>query len=138
MPERLHFMIRTPHELLLDVQLLAARVPSQSGQVGLRAHAEPMMLVVEPGLIVLRGAPEAHQLAASAGGLLDVQPARAVLFTPFAALGADAAELLSALERAFAVPDSELSVRRKLGDLEQRIVRELSQRSLPGRAGGTA
>jgi hypothetical protein len=45
----------------------------------------------------------------------------------------DAAEVLDALDDAFSTPDSELTARRRLGELEQRIVKEIRQPSSPKR-----
>ncbi len=127
MLERLHLLIRTPHETVLDAQVSAARIPTETGQVGLRPSEEPLVLVVEPGLVILR-MDGGLRFAATAGGLLESDRERSVLYTPFAVLGAVDTEVLASLVRALATPDSELSARRQLGELEQRIVQELRQR----------
>lgn len=135
MAERLHFVIRTPHETVLDTELAAVRIPTESGQVGLRSREEPLVLVVEPGLLILRS-DHGLRFAATAGGLLDSHRERSVLYTPFAVLGDLEADVLAALDSALATPDSELNARRRLGELEQRIVQELRHRPPVGRAGG--
>lgn len=124
MSARLHVEIRTPHAIALEADALAARVPTATGQVGLRPRGEPLVLVVEPGLVVLR-TPGASRYAATAGGLLRADRERCVLYTPFAVTGDDAHAVLHALERALETPDSELVARKGLDELEQRIVREL-------------
>jgi F0F1-type ATP synthase epsilon subunit len=129
----LRMVIRTPHEIILDADVRAARVPSETGQVGLRPRQERFVLVVEPGLVILRSQ-DGTRFAATAGGLLQVDRQRCVLYTPFAVLGSDEAEVLAALDRAVAVPNGELSARRALGALEQRIVTEIRQRSPLARA----
>jgi F0F1-type ATP synthase epsilon subunit len=128
MTDPLRLIIRTPSEVVLDTRVQGARVPTPSGQAGLRPRQEPLLLVVEPGLIVyhLDGEP---RFAASAGGLFQADRDRAVLYTPFAVLGERAEDVIEALDRAFAVPDSELAARRRLGELEDRIVKELRHRS---------
>ena len=133
MLERLHLLIRTPHETVLDAQIEAARIPTETGQVGLRPRQEPLVLVVEPGLVILRVA-GGVRFAATAGGLFESDRERSVLYTPFAVLGGVDTEVLAALDRALATPDSELSARRRLGELEQRIVQELRQRPPVARA----
>jgi F0F1-type ATP synthase epsilon subunit len=127
MPEQLHVLILTPHETVLDMQVRAVRVPTETGQVGLRPCEEPFVLVVEPGLVILR-VDGGRRFAATAGGLLESDRERSVLYTPFAVLGDVDSEVLAALDRALTTPDSELSARRQLGELEQRIVKELRQR----------
>jgi F0F1-type ATP synthase epsilon subunit len=132
MIERLRFVIRTPHEIVVDARVEAARVPTESGQVGLRPRQEPFALVLEAGLCIVRG--DATRLAATAGGLLEADRDTATLYTPFAVVGERGEDLLAALERALATPDSELAARRRLGELEQHIVQELRQRPKVARA----
>ena len=52
--QQLHVTIRTPRETVVDQDVASLRVPTQSGQVGLRPRGEPSVLAVEAGLIVLR------------------------------------------------------------------------------------
>jgi len=127
MIERLRLVIRTPHEVVVDERVRAARVPTESGQVGLRPRQEPFVLVVEPGLLLLR-LDDGVRFAATAGGLLDSARETSTLYTPFAVVGARGDEVLAALERALATPDSELEAHRRLGELEQHIMKELQHR----------
>ncbi len=127
MDERLRLSIRTPHEVVVDAEVDSARVPTASGQVGLRPRQEPFIAVVEPGLVLLDAGGE-RRFAATAGGLLRTDRATAVLATPFAVTGPDGESVLRALDEAFAIPDSELATRRRLAELEQRIVAELNPR----------
>jgi F0F1-type ATP synthase epsilon subunit len=135
MREQLQFLIRTPREIVLERGIRGLRVPTVSGQVGIRRGAEPLLLVVEAGLIVVH-AGGVDSFAASAGGLLECDAQRCVLYTPFAVTGAADAEVLAALDRALATPDGELAARRHLDELEQRIVRELGHRSRRGQGAG--
>ncbi len=130
MSHSLRFLICTPHQNILDEQVRAARVPTETGQVGLRPGQEPLLLVIEPGLILFR--PEtAPRFAATVGGLLHCQREQCILYTPFAVVGEDEATVLAALSPALMTPDSELTARRQLGELEQRIVNELHQGRAP-------
>jgi len=128
MNDRLHFRILTPHAAVLDARVAGARIPTQTGQVGLRPNQEPLVLVVDPGLIVFRIDDRRH-FAASAGGLLESHRDEAVIYTPYAAHGDTDTEVLDALRGALAEPDGELSARKRLGELERRIVHELRQRA---------
>jgi len=134
--ERLRFLIRTPHESVVNSEVRAARVPAETGLVGLRPRQEPVLFVVEPGLVVLRE-DSGTRYAATAGGLLHCERELCILSTPFAVAGKDEADVLAALKRALAAPNSELAVRRQLAELEQRIVQELGQRmpAAPARVG---
>lgn len=136
MPERLRLLVQTPREIVYDGLVSSVRVPTQSGQVGLRPRGEPGLSVVEPGLIVTRIGQE-HGFVASAGGLLDINRERALLLTPFAAAGSRDSDVLSALADALATPDSEINARKRLGELEQRILHELREPSLGPGAQGT-
>lgn len=133
MTERLRFVIRTPHETVFDEHVRAARVPAETGQVGLRPRIEPFVLVVEPGLVILRK-DDGIGFAATAGGLLDSGCEESVLYTPFAVVGGLDIDVLAALDRAFVAPDGELAARRRLGELEQRILQEIRHRPPVARA----
>lgn len=122
----LRLQVKTPHQLVFDELVRSARVPTPSGQAGLRARAEPCRTVIEPGLIIAKTLHGLYFIA-SAGGLLDLQRERALLLTPFAAVGDSAERVLDALSRELATPDSELLARKRLGELEHRIVSELRE-----------
>lgn len=130
MLDRLRLVIRTPHQTVLDEPVRGARVPTESGQVGLRPREEPFVLVVEPGLVLLRTG-DGLRFAATAGGLLEGDREGAVLHTPFAVAGEVASQVLVALNEALATPDEELAARRRVGDLEQHLVGELRRRPPP-------
>ena len=134
MADTLRLVIRTPHAAVVDADVDAARVPTRTGQLGLRPRQEPFITVVESGLIILDSGAQ-RRFAATAGGLLRTDRGTALLATPFAVTGADDAELLAALDQAYATPDSELVTRRRLAELEQRIVREMSPRNRERRDG---
>ena len=127
MIEGLKLAIRTPYEVVFDERVRAARVPAESGQVGLRPRQEPLLLAVEPGLILLWTS-ECLRFAATAGGLFEGGRERAVLYTPFAVVSEQEEEVLVALDRALATPESEIAARRRLGELEEHIVEELRHR----------
>lgn len=124
MTRRLRLELRTPRGAVLDEEVRAVRVPTESGHVGLRPREEPLSLAVEPGLILLRS-DGGLRFAATAGGLVEATRDRVILYTPFAVVGQAEAEVLAALDRVVATPDAELSARRRLGELERRIVQEL-------------
>lgn len=121
------FVVRTPRGVVLDTEVRSARVPTETGLVGLRPRGEPFISSIEAGLIVLH-ADGARPLAATAGGLIDVNRERAEVYTPLAVTGRDADEVLAELERAVRAPDGELAIRRQLAELEQRILREARER----------
>ena len=85
----LRFCVRTPQGIAFEAGLRSLRVPTDTGQVGLRPRAERTALGVEPGL-VLAGAPDGLRFVATAGGLLRCEGSEAVLLTPLAVSGESA------------------------------------------------
>ncbi|MEZ4370792.1 MAG: hypothetical protein R3B07_08200 [Polyangiaceae bacterium] len=123
--------IRTPRQLVATLSLRSLRVPTESGQAGVRPRMEPCMLALVAGLVLIH-TQDGLQFCATAGGLLEVSREQVTLYTPFAALGDAPKAVLAALDRALAEPSGELVARRRLAELEQRIVRELHSQPSAG------
>lgn len=130
--QQLHVVIRTPRETVVDQGVVSLRVPTQSGQVGLRPRSEPSVLAVEAGLIVLR-LKEGTRFAGTAGGLLHTNGHSASVLTPLAVVGDDVASVFRQLDNLLSEPSEEMEVRRTFGRLEKRVLQELRQgeRSAP-------
>ncbi len=127
MPDRsLHLVIRTPREVVVECDVVSLRVPTESGQVGLRPRCEPVVLAVEPGLIVFRLS-NSTRYAGSAGGLLYCDGQKASLMTPMAVVGDELATVLEELDKTLSAPSAEQDVRTTLKTLEQNILEELQQ-----------
>ncbi|MEQ9410310.1 MAG: hypothetical protein RIK87_21415 [Fuerstiella sp.] len=126
----LHVTIRTPGKTVVDQEVVALRVPTESGQVGLRPRGEPSVLAVEAGLIVLR-LRNGIQYAGTAGGLLHTSGQRTSMLTPMAVVGDDVDSVSRQLDALLAAPSDEMEVRRTLGRLETRILQELREREEP-------
>lgn len=124
--QKLHVTIRTPSETVVDQDVAALRVPTQTGQVGLRPRCEPSVLAVQAGLIVLR-LNGGNRYAGTAGGLLHTSGQSASLLTPLAVLGDDVQSVSSQLDALLSAPSEEMEVRHTLGRLETRILHELGQ-----------
>ena len=120
----LRVVIRTPRVTVVEQEVAALRVPTQTGQVGLRPRGEPNVLAIEAGLIVLRLA-NGMQYAGTAGGLLHTNGESASLLTPLAVVGDDLESVSRELEALLNAPSEEMDVRRTLGQLETRIMQEL-------------
>jgi len=134
--QKLHITIRTPSETVVDRDVAALRVPTQTGQVGLRPRSEPTVLAVEAGLIVVR-LEGGTQYAGTAGGLLHTDGHSASLLTPLAVAGEDVDSVSRQLDALLSAPSEEMEVRRTLGRLETRILQELHQGDeANGAAGG--
>ncbi len=116
--------VRTPWQVVLQLEVLGVRVPTRSGQVGLRPRVEPLVLAVEPGLVLARAA-EGLRYIGSAGGLLRCDGRSAELLTPLAVAGQSPEQVGAALEAALSTPGSELQARAALERLQTRIVRDL-------------
>lgn len=121
---RLRVIIRSPRETVVDQHVASLRVPTQTGQVGIRPKGEPTVLAVEAGLIVLR-INGGCRYAGTAGGLLHSNGESASLLTPLAVAG-DAVESVSEqLDALLSAPNDEMEVRRAIDRLESRMVQEL-------------
>lgn len=126
----LHVIIRTPQETVVEQDVVALRVPTQTGQVGLRPGSEPSVLAIDAGLIVLRLS-DGMRFAGTAGGLLHTSREAASLLTPLAVVGDDVESVSRQLDLLLSVPSEEMEVRRTLGRLETRILQELRQEDEP-------
>jgi len=122
----LHSVVRTPHGVVFEQDVDALRVPTESGQVGLRPRGEPTVLSVEPGLAIAR-AGETRYFLGTTGGLLTTDGADATLLTALAITGTTAEAVLAELEAALAAPNAELAVRAAIDRLESGILRELQR-----------
>jgi F0F1-type ATP synthase epsilon subunit len=120
----LHIIVRTQHEVVCKADATSLRVPTASGQVGLRPRAEATLLAVEAGLVLVHTG-DRVQYIGTAGGLLSCDGVTATLLTPLAVVGDDEQTMLAELERALAEPSEEMRARATLGKLEGEIVHEL-------------
>ena len=118
------FIVRTPHDVVLDTRATSVRVLAESGHVGIRAHMEPIVLPIESGLLLVRGEGRVA-FVGSGGGLLFSDGREATLLTPLAVTGMDPIAIQGALDDMLAAPDGELVFRTRLGKLEGRILAEL-------------
>jgi F0F1-type ATP synthase epsilon subunit len=123
---QLQLIVRTPSEVVLEVDVLSIRVPTETGQVGVRRRAEPLVLAVAPGLVLVRR-DDTYEFVGTAGGLLRCDGATASLLTPLAVTGDDEDEVIDALEKALAQPSVEMEARATLGRLQNSILRELRE-----------
>lgn len=123
--------VRTPRGVAFEEPVRSLRVPTDSGQVGLRPRAEPASLGVVPGLILARGTDAEHYLA-SAGGLLRCDGREALLLTPVAVAAESAEAVREALDAALRGARADLELRRLLERLEHGIVQELRRANLAG------
>ena len=121
---KLLFVIRTPRETIIESELASLRVPTSTGQVGLRPRSEPTVLPIEAGLIVMRLG-DRVLYAGTAGGLLHSDGATASLLTPLAVTGEDVESVSRELETLLSAPSQEMEVRRSLALLETHILQEL-------------
>ena len=129
MAERtLRLIVRTPRQTVAELDARSLRVPTDTGQVGVRPRSEPALLAVEPGLVLVRTI-ESTSFVATAGGLLRWAKGSAVLLTPLAVAG-DAAESVRAqLDAEIAAPNADLQLRLAISHLEAGIVSELRHRA---------
>ena len=122
--ETLRLVVQTPQGGVVDERVTSLRVPTDTGQVGLRPRAEPSALIVEPGLILAVGS-SGLRFVATAGGLLRCDGKEAVLLTPLAVVGESAESVRAELSEAMGVPRADLELRAVLQRLETGILHEL-------------
>jgi F0F1-type ATP synthase epsilon subunit len=120
----LRFVIRTPKDVILQSDVSSVRVPTRTGQVGLRPRSESTILAVEAGLIVIRKS-DGFQYAGTAGGLLRCDGMLANLLTPVAVIGPEPDAVVAELDRVLAIPSEEAEIRKSLALIEMRIREEL-------------
>jgi F0F1-type ATP synthase epsilon subunit len=127
--------VRTPQGVVFDERVTSLRVPSDTGQVGLRARSEAAALVVEPGL-ALAASTDGLRFVATAGGLLRCDGVEAVLLTPLAVVGESADSVRAELAEALRTPRAELELRAILQRLETGILQELRREASAAGRGG--
>lgn len=133
---KLHFTVRTPHEIIVETDVVSLRVLTETGHVGLRPRMERIVLAVEAGLIVFRTDGK-ERYAGSAGGLLRCDGNDVVLLTPMAVVGDSRESIRQALDEALSAPSAEMEARATLGRLEDKIMKELRrERQVHVRHGG--
>lgn len=119
------FTIRTPHETALFLEVRSVRIPTETGQVGLREHAEPTVIAVEPGLVLAHTMESETVFAGTAGGLLLCDGMQALLLTPLAVAGIDHDTIVQQLRAAVDEPNEEMRARAMLEKLEEEILGEM-------------
>lgn len=122
----LKLVVRTPRRVVFDRFVTSLRLPTETGQVGVRHRIEPLVLAVEPGLVVIRLLDEIC-FVGTAGGLLRCDGKTANLLTPLAVRGDSEEEVINTLERALEQPNAELEARATLSQLQRNILRELRE-----------
>ena len=133
--ETLRLVVRTPQGGVFDGCVTSLRVPTDTGQVGLRPRSEAAALVVEPGLaLAMTG--DGLRFLATAGGLLRCDGLEAILLTPLAVVGGSAESVRAELAEALGTPSPDLELRAVLQRLETGILQELRRSpSAAGRGG---
>jgi len=121
---RLHLTVRTPHEIVLEIDARSLRIPTETGQVGLRPRMEPLVLAVEASLVLVR-TDGLTKYVGTAGGMLTCDGTQATLMTPLAVVGDDESSIMAELDRVLGEPSAELQARAMLDRLEGRILSEM-------------
>ncbi len=125
---KLKLIVRTPREVILETEVSSVRLPTETGQVGIRRQVEPMVLAVEPGLVLIRQ-DKTTRFAGTAGGLLRCDGETANLLTPLAVVGESEEVVCRGLESALQQPTAELEARATFSRLQDSILRELRART---------
>jgi len=123
----LHVVVLTPHENVFAADARSLRVPTESGQVGLRPGVEAHVTALETGVVNFVAPDHTMQFIGTAGGLLICDGETATLLTPIAVSGPDEASVISQLDNILSQPSSEMEARVMLTRLEGQIVEELQR-----------
>lgn len=135
MPETvLHVTVRTPHAVVCEADAASLRVPTESGQVGIRPRTEATVLAVEVGLVLVHTS-AGSRFIGTAGGLLACDGATATLLTPLAVVGDTEQTILAELEHALQEPSEEMQARTTLSKIEGEILHEMRWEHRPQRHG---
>src|SRR5579872_5719906 len=127
---QLRLIIQTPRGEIFASQVAAVRFPTQTGDVGLHAGHEPLLLAVEPGLVLARADGKTHFIG-TPGGILQSDGQLVRLLTPTAVLGESSTQASAAVKEMQAAPDAEMQARARLNRLESSIVAQLRRPSRP-------
>ena len=133
--ETLRLVVRTPQGGVFDEHVTSLRVPTDTGQAGLRPRSEAAVIVVEPGL-ALAVSGVGLRFVATAGGLLRCDGGEAVLLTPLAVVGESAEGVGAQLAEALSTPRADFELRAILQRLEAGILQELRRSTSPVGRGG--
>jgi F0F1-type ATP synthase epsilon subunit len=123
--ELLHLVVQTPRATVVETDVVSLRVPTESGQVGVRPRGEPAVTAIEPGLAIARTEAGTSLFVGTAGGLLRADGRRAMLLTPLAFAGNEPEAVMAAIRSALEAGDPELDLRRAIERLEVGMLREL-------------
>ena len=123
---QLKLTVRTPSEVVLELSVSSIRVPTETGQVGVRPRTEPLVLAVEPGLVLVRRE-DTFKFIGTAGGLLRCDGVSASLLTPLAVAGEDEDAVIDAIEQVRQGDMREMEARATLSRLQSSILRELRE-----------
>jgi F0F1-type ATP synthase epsilon subunit len=133
--ETLRLVVRTPQCGVFDEPVRSLRVPTDTGQVGLRPRSEAAALVVEPGL-ALAATRDGLRFLATAGGLLRCDGMEVILLTPLAVVGESAEAVRAELSQALDTPSPDLELRAVLQRLETGILQEVRRGASVAGSGG--
>jgi F0F1-type ATP synthase epsilon subunit len=119
--------VRTPHETVFEADCRSLRIPTESGQVGLRPAVERHVTAFETGIVNFQTPDHRIRFIGTAGGLLLCDGMTATLLTPLAVVGDDEESVVSRLDDILSQPGSEMETRMMLSRLEGEIVNELQR-----------
>ncbi len=131
----LRLLVRTPQGVVFDEHVVSLRVPTDTGQLGLRPRSEAAALVVEPGL-ALAASRDRLLFLATAGGLLRCDGLEAILLTPLAVVGESAETVRAELSEALGRPSPDFELRAVLERLETGILQEIRRGTSAAGSGG--
>ena len=73
--------IVTPEKIVFSEEIESLVIPAERGYLGILAGHAPLLTVLQPGEISLKGTPKGELHFATSGGFMEVTPGKAVVLT---------------------------------------------------------
>jgi F-type H+-transporting ATPase subunit epsilon len=80
-PKKFRTEIVTPEKLVFSEEVESLVVPAERGYLGVLAGHAPLLTILQPGEITIKGTPKGDLHFSTSGGFMEVTPGKAVLLT---------------------------------------------------------
>jgi F-type H+-transporting ATPase subunit epsilon len=123
MAKKFRTEIVTPEKIVFAEEIESLVIPADRGYLGVLAGHAPLLAVLQPGEITIKGSPRGEIHFATSGGFMEVTPAKAILLT-------ESAEEVSAIDIARAEESRKRAQERLAPGAGKGVDRERAQSAL--------